>query len=291
MEMQNSCRELMREWVGRKAAPAALAWLDQSIAKAAAGATDRDVYLAVSLATRKLGKSDLQLTTSDIAQAGHVRTGWMPQNWTVAQAGRLLLVLTIDDPGRLASLIDQLCTTADVGELVTFYSGLPLYPGPERYLVRALEAGRSNMKAVFNALAHHNPYPAENFDQNAWNQMVLKAVFIGSPLWPIQRLDERANPALARMLCDYAHERWAANRTVSPELWRCVGRHSDVQAVQDLARVLKQGSALEQRAALLALSESPSHAAKDILAARSGSTNAIAAAETGWDDIGRDMQI
>ncbi len=72
-------------------------------------------------------------------------------------------------------------------------------------------------------MAHRNPYPSERFAENRWNHMVLKAIFVGSPLHPIQGLDARANPPLARMLCDYAHERWAAGRPVSPELLRCVG--------------------------------------------------------------------
>ena len=45
--------------------------------------------------------------------------------------------------------------------------------------------------------------------------MVLKALFVESTLHPIQGLDARANEALAHMLCDYAHERWAAGRPVS----------------------------------------------------------------------------
>ncbi len=53
--------------------------------------------------------------------------------------------------------------------------------------------------------------------------MVLKALFIESPLWPIQGLDERANPHLAQMLIDYMRERIAAKRVVHYELFRAIG--------------------------------------------------------------------
>ena len=99
------------------------------------------------------------------------------------------------------------------------------------------------MRAVFEAVAHRSPYPKEQFAENRWNHMVLKALFVGSALHPIQGLEERANPTLARMLCDYAHERWAAGRPVSPELWRCVGPHADAEALADLQRVLATGGA------------------------------------------------
>ena len=72
-----------------------------------------------------------------------------------------------------------------MSELAAFYRGLPLYPDPPRYLARATEGLRTNMKNVFESIAHRNPYPSEQFPEAAWNQMVLKALFVGSALRPI----------------------------------------------------------------------------------------------------------
>jgi hypothetical protein len=109
------------------------------------------------------------------------------------------------------------------------------------------------MTDVFKAVAHANPYPSEHLDEAQWNQMILKALFVGVALYPIPGLDARANPRLARMLLDYAHERWAARRDVSPELWRCVAAALDDAALADVGRVLREGSVPERRAAALAL--------------------------------------
>jgi hypothetical protein len=95
--------------------------------------------------------------------------------------------------------------------------------------------------------------------------MVLKALFIGSPLAPIQGLDARANPQLARIMCDFAHERWSAGRPVPFEIWRCVGPFAEGQALEDLARVLASGEARERRAAALALAASPDRRAAELL--------------------------
>ncbi len=78
-------------------------------------------------------------------------------------------------------------------------------------------------------------------------------------------LDERANPELARILRDYAHERWAASRRVTPELWRCVGPYADAEALKDLERVIESGDANERRAAALALTSSKSAGAEDLV--------------------------
>lgn len=131
---------------------------------------------------------------------------------------------------------------------------LPLLPHPEQHRERAAEGVRSNMTAVLAAVALRNVYPAEQFDDPAWNQMVLKAAFEGLPFRTIYGLDERANPTLSRMLVDNAHERWAADRPVSPELWRPVGPFGEGEAVdaeERPERPLPSGRASRRGAAVL----------------------------------------
>ena len=178
-----------------------------------------------------------RLLPADIEQAGAARPGWDPSGLSVDQAARIAILL-LKAGGEGEAFRDrfvQLCRTADIAEQVAFYRGLPLYPNPELLTHQAGEAARTNMRSVFEALAHNNPYPFEQFDENRWNHMVLKALFIGSKLFPIQGLGQRANVELSRILCDYAHERWAAGREVTPELWRSVGDAPDVRdALDDL---------------------------------------------------------
>ena len=181
--------------------------------------------------------------------------------------------------------LETLFNTADVWELIAFYRGLPLYPNAGEHVARAREGTRSAMQPIFEAVAHRNPFPMEQFDENAWNHMVLKALFTGSKLAPILGLDERANPRLMRMLCDYAHERWAAQRPVSPELWRCVGPHADAAAVEDLARVLSTGGALERQAAVLALSASRNTDAERHLRTVPDLYDAVRAGKISWSAI------
>jgi hypothetical protein len=162
-----------------------------------------------------------------------------------------------------------LCRTAEINELIAYYRGLAVFPAPDRLRARAGEAVRSAITPVFEALAHRNPYPREMFDEASWNQMVVKALFIGSTLTLIQGLDERVNPELAEMLVDYAHERWAAGRPVSPELWRCVGPVADERGLAALERVLRAGAPEEREAASRALRANPRPEAQNLLA-RSG---------------------
>ncbi len=144
------------------------------------------------------------------------------------------------------------------------------------------------MRAIFEAIAHDNPYPKEYFDENRWNHMVLKALFVESSLYPIQGLDQRANPELARILRDYAHERWAASRPVTPELWRCIGPFAEGEVLSDIDRLISSSNALERQAAALALNASSSEQAKIRLSSMSTEFAAIADGRLTWDHVGLD---
>lgn len=248
--------ELLGNWLTARLPESAAAWLSSGIERVSTGIADRDLYLLMGLVSRHVSKAPIALTDLELQAVPASRPGWNPRDWTLDQAARVcLLCASTSDGTQMSHRLDRLCSAADAGELVAFYRGLPLYPDQPRYALRAAEGLRSNMRVVFEAVAHNNPYPAEQFAEVAWNQLVLKALFVGSRLAPIVGLDRRRNPTLARMLCDYAHERWAASRPVSPELWRCVGPYAAGLVLKDFVRVLEHGTADEQQAAAFALRE------------------------------------
>ena len=231
----NKIITLLSTWLKTRASDEGLAWLSRKQKEIAQNAAERTLFTAFSSVSRYLGKQILELSTEELQAAQELITGWHPINWTVDQVGRTLLILSfpqVDEDNYVATL-DKIFSAADVGEAIALYQSLPLLPYPEKFKLRAAEGIRSNMSSVFNAVALYNPYPAQYLDDLAWNQMVLKALFIGSPLKPIYGLESRNNQQLSQMLIDYARERLAAKRTVNPELWQLVAPFNS-QAVAEL---------------------------------------------------------
>jgi hypothetical protein len=212
---------IISDWLASRLPQENWHWLRDSLVEIAQGrCDDRTIYTTFSLIPRRLGKQDVNLRLAELADLG-----WHPQNWSVDQLGRSLLLLNLPQENNEAQVkhwFEQLYTTAGIRELVALHQTLPLLPHPERYRFWADEGVRSHMKGVFEAIAHHNSYPASHFPEAAWNDLILKTIFIGAPLQPIYGLQSRANPTLARMLVDYMAERQAAGRSLSPELWPLV---------------------------------------------------------------------
>jgi hypothetical protein len=250
---------LVDEWISRSASANAMSWFRSSLESIKAHSRDA-LAKAIGLAPRQLGKTDLQLTPDDKARAAVLRPDLDVSDWSVDQAARIAFaVASYDaDDKAFAAWFDSFCSTAGINELIALCRGLPVYPAARLLEPRAREAIRSGMKPVFEAVAHRNPYPVEYFDEDAWNQMVVKAFFIGSQMWPIQGLDRRGNPRLARMLVDLAQERWAAGRPVSGEVWRCVAPHADDVGVAALTRAFETGDDKERLSVGLALRDAPS---------------------------------
>lgn len=237
----NRILTLLNSWLEIRISPENLVWLNCKKKEIKQNAQEKTLFTSFSAVSRYLGKQKLELSAEELLIAKEIIEGWNPTNWTIEQVGRTILILSFpyEDQERYVATLDKIFAAADVGEAIALYQSLPLLPYPERFRLRAAEGIRSNITSVFNAVALDNPYPATYLDNLAWNQMILKALFIGSPLQPIYGLEKRNNPQLSQMLIDYARERLAAKRTVNYELWQLV-LPFNTQAVAELEPVFNQ---------------------------------------------------
>ncbi|GAB2472989.1 hypothetical protein GCM10011375_27030 [Hymenobacter qilianensis] len=264
---------------------AGAAWLRKQIEQLH---SEKAFYLAFSQVPRFVGKQPLHLTSDQLAEAAQLRAGFNPGLWTVDQAVRTLLLLQVPHhtSTEYSCLLKELFSVADLSELATLYAALPLLPYPESHRERAAEGVRTTMTSVFDAIALNNPYPHDYLPTQAWNQMVLKAVFNARPLHRIYGLDNRRNAALAHMLIDYAHERWAASRALTPEVWRLVGPYLTTDNMPDVERLFQSSNELENQAGALALAESNSPEIKDLLSQHSDIEMKIRNGDFTWQSIG-----
>ncbi len=280
--------ELLKKWLSHSTDAKGTEWLKQKIVMLSEPVTIKDFYLAFGMAPRMVGKYPLQLGEEDLAAAQQLRNGLNPSQWTTDQAARILILLMLphDDKAEYLKALHQLFTTAEVGELTALYLAFPLLPHPEELRAQASEGVRTNMGVVFNALALENPYPRDYMTEAAWNQLVLKAVFVGSPLHRMEGLDQRANATLARILRDFVHERWAAGRPVTHEVWRVIAPFVDDAVLVDVERLFEKGTETEQQAAALLCMTGAHIAAKSLsLSKRPDLVEKVKTGELTWATI------
>lgn len=205
---------LLRELLVAVVPGEGIAWLDAEMDGQRAGPDERRLGTALGLAGRKLGRQALALTQESIAIAQGLRQGWHPEFWATDEAARVALLLTTytGDDRVFAARLEKLCATAELTEHISYLKGLAIFPAGEALQVQAREGARSSITPIFAAVACHNPYPLEYFDNAAWNQLVVKCVFVGKQIEAIVGLRERRNPELMQMLCDFIAERDAAGR-------------------------------------------------------------------------------
>jgi hypothetical protein len=283
--------EIAKKWLStllcRQLTEEKISWLENKQTALDNTFSEKNFYLSFSLVSRHIGKKALKLSASDYKEAEALRAGFSPINMTMDQAARIFLLLHIpsDDFTRYNNVLDNLFATAEIHELLALHRALPLLPHPQLLIPRCTEGIRTNMTVVFDAVALHNPYPADFIDENAWNQMVLKAVFMERPLDKIVGLDSRANSTLAVMLTDFARERRAANRTVTPELWRPIGPFIANGNMDEFELLFNKGTQLEREAAALACSQSPFTKAASLLSKYPKLKSKVENKEINWHSI------
>jgi hypothetical protein len=241
-----SIQKLLATW-------AACDWLDAALEKVVDGEI-RSLNMQFSMVPHRI--ADEPFSIDDPAAVEAARSGWQPATWTRRDAARALILLASStDPAMIFDRAEQLFVTADVGEMVSLYRALAIFPEGERYLARAREGTRTNITDVFNAIAHHNPYPADFFPDEAWNQLVLKNHFMAQTTATMIGIDDRNNAELSIMLVDYARERRAASRTVPKDLWRNVGACATEELRADIELTTQSDDELEAAAGRRALAD------------------------------------
>ncbi len=200
---------------------------DKAIDEIGQGAAGQRFAGLLSMASRYAKRQPLSLTDADLAQAEACVPGWSPRAWNLLELLRAALLLARPDleQDSFAEEFEALFRYADDGETCAFYRALPLLPAAERFVGRAAEGCRTNMLTVFDAIALDSPYPVEQFDDTAWHQLVIKALFLDLPVYRIVGLDKRLTEELTRMALDWADERASAGRTLYLGLWLCLGPH------------------------------------------------------------------
>ena len=279
----------LKEILARQLDQQSLDWLDNKLELIKDTPRTRDLFLTFSAIPRFLGKNLLELNPEDLDKADEISSGFTIEGWSVPRAARVLVVCSYPYPGEkdFVEILDQLFATGEVSELVALYSALPVLPYPEALKARTSEGVRTNMTVVFDAVVLNNPYPAEYLDENAWNQMVLKALFMGRPLFRIVGLDQRCNAQLTKMISDYAHERWAAGRDTSPEMWRPVGSQGIISIYDDLEKLAGMSDANQQAAAVLTADSLGTKEAASFLDHHPELVKQVKENDYNWDVIGR----
>ena len=207
--MANDAVELIRELVdvvARAAPPEGVEWLTARLVYDPAAFAP-----AFSAAGRKLGTSPI---TADDARS--LRIPW-PAGSGVDECGRAALVLAALgslEASEHVALVRDLIRRGEVRERQAVLRVLAGLPEPARFVEIAVDACRTNVQSVFEAIACDNAYPGRHFPDPAWNQMVLKAVFVGAPVGRIVELPARTSDELVRMVLAYASERRAAGRPI-----------------------------------------------------------------------------
>ena len=243
--------EVLDALIAAHTSAAARAALDKACAEVAAGVSTTRFCSLFSMQSRSAGRGLLEPTDAERAAAQSALPGWEVELWTKLEAARVRLILArtdlAEESGRQA--IEELFRFADQGELCALYRSLAFLPAGERFAWQAAEGCRTNMLDVFTAVACDTPYPRVQFDDVAWRQMVIKALFVGAPAWRIDGLDERLDDELARMALDLVEERRSAGREIQHELWLCLGKHGGERAIAALESELATENTRGRRAA------------------------------------------
>jgi hypothetical protein len=198
-------------------ADSAADWLQSALSQLEAKKTDsealQNTYLRCSaMAKRKLGMTRL--------------TG-IPGNasWQVNEAARLLLLnklLTFCALQEQPQQIKAAFKFGDECEQIAIIKGLSRIDGQGLLNDLAIATGRTNSLNLFSAIALNNDYAMQYYEQRAYQQLVLKALFMDLDIAKIVGLKQRHCPELSTLAMDLVKERLASDRQPPGSIWLAI---------------------------------------------------------------------
>lgn len=220
----------LREFVEPRLEPPAREWLARTFAAVGPEPDPGGLLEAFTAAARRVGHARLVPTEEEKVRLAGAGLSWPVGTWGADELSRVALLVAAAarwPEAPLEALVEECYRQGDGAERQAVLRALPMLPAPERFLDIAVDACRSHIQPLFDAIACENPYPALHFPELNFNQMVLKALFTGVALARILGLAGRVTPELGRMAAGYASERRAAGRSVPPDIGQLTGEKGD----------------------------------------------------------------
>jgi hypothetical protein len=198
-----------------RARPEGLAWLREASAAVAADPTA--IRSRFPMVGRKVGRGTLE----EGADPDDVHA------WHIDDAARTLLLVAMGEAaeGELA----ELYRFGDAAERRGLLRALPYLNLGDRAVYLVDDAVRTNDTRLIAAAL--GPYATEHLPDAAYDQAVLKCVFVGVPITPLDGIPERVTPECSRMLAALVHERVAAGRDVPAEVWTVIDKYPHAEEI------------------------------------------------------------
>jgi hypothetical protein len=222
----------LTEALEARATPEGLSWLRE--ASAAVAADPAALRTRFPMVGRKVGREPLE-------------EGADPADlfaWTIDDAARVLLLLAAGE--RAEAELSDLYRFGDAAERRGVLRALPYLDIEDRGLALVDDAIRTNDTRLIAAAL--GPYATQHLTDAQYDQAIIKCVFVGVPITPLDGVPERVTPEASRMLGAFVHERVAAGRDLPPEVWTVIDKYPPAEEIAAIEAEL-QSSFDDRRAA------------------------------------------
>jgi hypothetical protein len=254
MSNATASKTMLQELVFKKLTAEELNWFTNKSQLIEKDELGNQFILFYSLVFRFISNDVIEWDSKELQYLIEQYPYFSESQWNKQSLCRALLMANLPAKNSKA-ILKNLFETCSVKEQVDFYKSLFFLEKADTFVSLAEEGVRTNVTDVFDAIALNNPYAANFLSEEAWNQLVLKAIFMGRPLYKIYNIFERKNQKLALVLNDYIQERWSAGRTVSPEVWQLMSGYNNPELQETLKKAVVSTNALECRAAKIVLED------------------------------------